>query len=108
MYRLAKVLLEGIPIMTILADDGLNCKKEALQAVRYGWPIIVIEGSGGEADRLARLWSRKTPFLGKRLCSSIDDPVETEIIANGKIQLFPITGSPEALEKLIFRQCQES
>jgi hypothetical protein len=59
MYRLAKVLLEGIPIITILAGGGLNCKKEALQAVQYDWPIIVIEGSGGEADRLARLWRRK-------------------------------------------------
>lgn len=108
MYRLAKTISAGIPVMTILADGGLNCKKEALQAVRYGWPIIVIEGSGGEADKLALLWRRKASFLGKRLRSSIVDPVEAEIIANGKVRLFPMMGSPEALEKLIFRQCQES
>jgi len=56
MYRLGKTLSENIPVLTILADGGENCKGEALQAVRNGWPIIVIEGSGGEADQLARLW----------------------------------------------------
>jgi len=107
MYRLAKTLAEDIPVLTILADGGENCKREALQALRNGWPIIVIEGSGGEADRLARLWRRKASFLDKRFRTSITDPVEADIIANGKLRLFPIKGSPEALEKLIFRQYQE-
>src|SRR6266699_3345985 len=108
MYRSAKTLSEGVPVLTILADGGSNCKKEALQAVRYGWPIIVIEGSGGEADRLAKLWHRKASFLSKRLRSSIADPIEAEIITDGKIQLFPIAGVPEALKELILQQYRES
>ena len=107
MYKLAKALADRIPVFTILADGGENCKREALQSVRNGWPIIVIEGSGGEADRLARLWRRKSSFLGKRFRTSISDPVEADIITNGKLRLFPIQGSPEALEKLILRQYQE-
>jgi len=97
MYGLAKALSEGIPVVTILADGGLNCRREALKAVRYGWPIILIEGSGGEADRLARTWRRKASFLSKWLGSFIADPVEADIIANGKIRLFPIMGSSAAL-----------
>ncbi len=108
MYGLAKALSEGIPVVTILADGGFNCRREALKAVRYGWPIILIEGSGGEADRLARTWRRKASFLSKWLGSFIADPVEADIIANGKIRLFPIMGSSAALEKLILRQYQES
>ena len=56
--------------------QGVACK-EVIQAVRRGWPVIIIEGSGGLADELARLM-RSRP-------GEAADPDIAEIIEEGNL-----------------------
>lgn len=110
MYSLAKELANGMPVLTMLAGGGNYCKKEVLQAVQNGWSIIVIEGSGGFADRLALLWRQREKLIDgeQKLSDSLRvDPMEIEILTHGKLLLFPITGSPRLLEKRIVHQYQK-
>jgi hypothetical protein len=41
------------PIVAILVNGGAIAADEALQSVRNGWPLLVIEGSGRFADELS-------------------------------------------------------
>ena len=40
-------------IVAILVNGGAIAADEALQSVRNGWPLLVIEGSGRFADELS-------------------------------------------------------
>jgi hypothetical protein len=41
------------PILAILVNGGAIAADEALQSVRNGWPLLVVEGSGRFADELS-------------------------------------------------------
>ncbi|HBB95913.1 MAG TPA: hypothetical protein DC054_11030 [Blastocatellia bacterium] len=93
MFRVAKALANGGKVITVLANGGPVAREEVLRSVRNGWPIIVIEGSGQLADVIARSWrAKKAPAK---------DAALTEIIAEGKIQLFSVHGLPVELRRLI-------
>src|SRR5262249_39410532 len=66
-----------------------------LQSVRRNWPVIVIEGSGRLADEVATL--KKEP-------SEIEDPTLAEIVEEGDLRIFPITGALEDFERMLFSQ----
>ncbi len=102
MFELAKALAKGIPIVTILVNGGQNSKYEVLQSVRQGWPVIIIEKTGRLADEIAGLWKKKQKK--KKGASFIKDSAMAEIIADGNIQLFPLDGSVEMLERLVLRK----
>jgi hypothetical protein len=95
LFELADALAKGIKVATILVNGGKVTRKELLASMRRGWPIIVIEGSGRLADEIARL--RKRSSRGRRL----QDPAVAEIVADGDLHLFPLSGSPEDFEKLL-------
>ena len=95
MYDLAKSFSEKIPVFTLLVNGGKLCHAEILQSVRLGLEIIVLEGSGRFADEVAALYRNPPEF--------IEDPVLAEIIADGKIHLFPLTGEINELGRLIYR-----
>jgi hypothetical protein len=83
------------PVLAILVNGGAIAKDELLQSVRRNWPVIVIEGSGRLADQVAAL--KKEP-------SQIEDPVFAEIVEEGDLRIFPITGALEDFERMLFSQ----
>src|SRR6185295_16850114 len=87
--------LSNGPIAALLAGGGDVTKNEALLAVRQSIPLIVVDGSGGLADEIAA--SKASPSLP-------DDPIMAEIIADGRIEVYPLSGSVKGAERLIVRQ----
>jgi hypothetical protein len=83
------------PVLAILVNGGAIAKDELLQSVRRNWPVIVIEGSGRLADEVAAL---------KEKPSQIEDPVFAEIVEEGDLRIFPITGALEDFERMLFSQ----
>jgi type II secretory pathway pseudopilin PulG len=95
-YNLGAALATNMPTLTILANGTEQSRTEILQAVRLGWPIIVLSGTGQLADEITALYQDRPDFIA--------DPVLAEIIADGNILLFPVEGEVEKLERLIHRQ----
>lgn len=93
LFALAEVLAQGIPVIALLVNGGEGAKHEALQIVRHGWPLLVVEGSGRLADEIATLVQGKT--------DAIQDAALAEILAQGHIDVFSIKQSPEALVRLL-------
>ena len=85
----------NVPVLAILVNGGAIAKDELLQSVRRNWPVIVIEGSGRLADEVAAL---------KEQPSQIEDPVLAEIVEEGDLRIFPITGALEDFERMLFSQ----
>ncbi len=95
-YRLGKAIAHQKAAMMILVSGEEDSRSEVLQAVRLGWPIIIITGTGKLADEIAEL-SQNTPDF-------IPEPELAEIIADGKIIRFSIEGDIKELDRLIYRQ----
>lgn len=92
MYELAEELGKEIPVLTILVNGGQVAKREVLQSVRRGWPIIVIEGTGRLADEIAIAVREKK-----------DPPSDqiAPIVTYDRLVLFDVEEGPEALATLI-------
>ncbi|HEV2716986.1 MAG TPA: DUF4231 domain-containing protein [Terriglobales bacterium] len=84
-----------VPVLAIFVNGGAIAKDELLQSVRRNWPVIVIEGSGRLADEVVAL--KKEP-------SQIEDPTLAEIVEEGDLRIFPITGALEDFERMLFSQ----
>lgn len=92
MFEVAQELATRIPVVAILVDGGQIAKDEVLRAVRHGWPLIVIEGSGRLADDLvAAVRSYTTP----------DDAQVAEIVRDGRITLLGVDQEPPTLLELL-------
>lgn len=101
LFELADVIAERIPVVAILVNGGPSSTEGALLTLIREWPLVVIEGTGGLADKISEC---------KRGNVSSDDRAIKEIIdIGGKklISLFPSTESPAVfrtrLQKLISR-----
>jgi hypothetical protein len=90
-----------IPSTMILAGGNLKgiARKEVLQAVRRGWPVIVIEESGELADRIA--------FYLRNPDETIKEPEISEIVEEGNLFLYPLKGPARGFKELITRQFGE-
>ena len=93
LFKLATAF--NVPVLAILVNGGAIAKNELLESVRRNWPVIIIEGSGRLADDIAAL--KKEP-------SQIEDPALAEIVDEGDLRIFPITGALEDFERLLFSQ----
>lgn len=93
MYELAQALSQRIPSIALLVNGGDIAKREVVQNVRQRRPIILIEGSERLADDLA------TSIRQQSIPPS--DPVFAEIVADGDLHLFPLTGTAQQLEQLV-------
>jgi hypothetical protein len=94
MYGLGQFFSRGRPSVAVLVNGGEIARNEVLYNVRQKRPIIVIEGSGRLADDIARLLhERNTPSRDETLA---------EIVKDGDIHLFPLTGTPQQLKQLLF------
>ena len=56
LYGIAEELSRDIPILTILVNENPGARDEAARSVRQGWPIVVIEDSGGFAGEIQKAW----------------------------------------------------
>ncbi|MET4702125.1 hypothetical protein ABIE65_005177 [Constrictibacter sp. MBR-5] len=91
MYDVAATLGGSCPVLQIVAGGGALTLREIRQATIRGWPILIIGGSGGVADELARY--RHATFDG-----SVDSFI-CEILAEGDLHFFPSNASVEGLRR---------
>lgn len=50
---------ESLPAVAVLVSGSETAMEEALWCVRLGWPLIVVEGTGGTADAVAWATARE-------------------------------------------------
>ena len=92
MFKLAGAL--NVPVATMLINGGQIAGNEALQSVRNGWQLFVIEGSGRFADELCAA-VRDGPFA-----KSVE---VSEIARSGRVALFHVDDSAEKLRDELCR-----
>ena len=60
-------LADGAPVVMVLAGGGEVARAQVEAGVRHGWPVFVIEGTGGLAERIADQWHSAHASHGKPL-----------------------------------------
>ncbi len=114
LLQLAQALAGSAPVAAVLVGGGEIAKAEALAAVRRGWLLVVIEGTGGTADQVAarRRVLRPRPvgsfrrLLGSRSSTAADravpadDPDLDEIATCGSVRFFAGTSSTDLARDL--------
>ncbi|MDM8564896.1 DUF4231 domain-containing protein [Candidatus Halobeggiatoa sp. HSG11] len=95
-YRLGEAMASQKAAIMILVNGDEEARAEVLQAVRMGWPIITVTGTGKLADEIAELSQNPPDF--------IPEPELAEIIADGQIIQFSVKGDVKELDRLIYRQ----
>src|SRR5437667_1875360 len=76
------------PTVAILVNGGAIAADEALQSVRNGWPLLVIEGSGRFADEVS---------AAVRDGQSAKSVEVREIARSGRVGLFHVDDAAEKL-----------
>jgi SLOG in TRPM, prokaryote len=79
MFELARAF--NAPIVAILVNGGAIAADEALQSVRNGWQLLVIEGSGRFADELS------AAVRDGQVAKSVEI---SEIVRSGRVALFNV------------------
>ncbi len=93
LLRLVQALASDASVVAVLVGGGDIAKAEALAAVRRGWPLVVIEGTGGFADEVAaRRSSGGSTSTGDR---DLD-----EIAASSAVRLFDGASSSDLARDL--------
>jgi hypothetical protein len=92
MLELARAF--NAPIVAILVNGGAIAADEALQSVRNGWPLLVVEGSGRFADELS---------AAIRDGQSAKSTKVTEIARSGHVALFNVDDAAEKLRRELRR-----
>lgn len=93
MFKVAAALANPRSEVALLVGGDTVAKRQILESVRLGWPVIVLRGSGGLADEIASLNRRQPAF--------IPDPDLAEIIVDGKIYMAQLKGTISAFERLL-------
>jgi hypothetical protein len=86
MFELAQAL--NVPVATMLINGGKITGGEALQSVRNGWQLLVVEGSGRFADELS------AAVRDGQLVRSAE---VNEIVRSGRVALFHVDDPVEKL-----------
>jgi hypothetical protein len=92
MLELARAF--NAPIVAILVNGGAIAGDEALQSVRNGWQLLVIEGSGRFADELS---------VAIRDGQSAKSTIVNEIACSGRVTIFHVDDSAEKLRNSLRR-----
>jgi hypothetical protein len=92
MFKLAGAL--NVPVATMLINGGSIAGSEALQSVRNGWQLLVVEGSGRFADEISAA-VRDGQFAKSAEAS--------EIARSGRVAVFPVNGPAEKLRNELRR-----
>ncbi len=85
------------PTVAILVNGGAIAADEALQSVRNGWPLLVVEGSGRFADELS------AAVHDGQVAKSAE---VSEIARSGRVALFHIDDPAEKLRDQLRRLLQ--
>jgi len=86
MLELARAF--NAPIVAILVNGGAIAADEALQSVRNGWQLLVVEGSGRFADELSAAVRDGQSAKSVEVC---------EIAPSGRVALFHVDSTAEKL-----------
>ncbi len=108
MYELGQYLGRGMPIITLLINGGEITQSEIRQAVRNRWPVIIFEGSGRFADRLASLYHHQRNYLKRLLPGPHPGVVETEILRDGHLYILPKNATVDTLNHLVLKLYQNN
>jgi hypothetical protein len=81
------------PIVVLVANGGSVSEDELVHAVRRGWPIVLIEGTGGLADMLVEARSRKT--------ETYEDPRISELVTEGTLHVVSVDDKPAKLHRCL-------
>jgi hypothetical protein len=92
MFKLAGAL--NVPVATVLINGGQIAGGEALQSVRNGWQLLVVEGSGRFADELS------AAVRDGQVAKSAE---VSEIVRSGRVALFHVNDPAEKLRKELRR-----
>jgi hypothetical protein len=98
---LADELSGGRPGVLVLAGGGPGAMNRLVRSVRRGWPIVVLQGTGGLADELAR-----AAIAQRGKGQPPADPVLAEVLSAGDLQLFPTDHGFDALERFLVRRLE--
>ena len=90
MFELARAL--NVAVATLLINGGQIAESEALQSVRNGWPLLVVEGSGRFADQLSAAVRNATLNTSATI---------NEITRSGRVKLFSIDKPALGLKSLL-------
>jgi len=93
------------PVLTILFGGGKNEMEGLLRSVRRGWPILIVQGSGGIADKILSALELQA---GGTPPSSIADPEVREIIETADTDTFPISGNADDLHRILMARIDQS
>jgi SLOG in TRPM, prokaryote len=92
MFKLAGAL--NVPVATTLINGGSIAGSEALQSVRNGWQLLVVEGSGRFADELS------AAVRDGQFAKSVE---VSEIACSGRVAVFPVNSPTEKLRNELRR-----
>ena len=90
--------------MTILIGGGKIEMEGLLRSTRRGWPILLVQGSGGIADEILAaqdLQARGSP------ASPIADPEVREFIETADTDTFPISGNADDLHRILMARVDQ-
>ena len=87
MLELARAF--NAPTVAVLVNGGAIAADEALQSVRNGWPLLVLEGSGRFADELSE---------AVRDGQSAKSAEVREIASSGRVALFHVDNAAQKLK----------
>ena len=87
MFKLAQAF--NVAVVTMLINGGQIAGNEALQSVRNGWPVLVVEGSGRLADELSAAVRNGQVEKSTKV---------SEIARSGRVRLFQINDPAEDLK----------
>lgn len=77
----------------LLVGGGSIAHNEMVQAARHRLPVLVISATGGLADELTTVWPNRQ--------IQPEEPRLAEILADGRLQFFPLNGAPVALAQAL-------
>jgi TRPM family ion channel len=92
MFKLAEAF--NVAVATMLINGGQIAGNEALQSVRNGWPVLVVEGSGRFADELS---------AAVRNGQSAKSIKVSQIARSGRVRLFDVNDPAEKLRVELHR-----
>jgi hypothetical protein len=107
-FKLAAVLGQTRPVVTVLAGGGEVSRNEVVRSVRLGWPVVILKGTGRTADKIAEEYEKyETARQQGGALPLIEEPELAEIVAEGDLHYISINeDSTEKLERLLLLLCR--
>lgn len=100
MLALAEGLVaEPAKAVGVVVGGGRVARRELLEMVRRGWPVVVIAGTGGIADEAAEARGKHRPKAADER-----DPELAEIVADGHYDVVGLASDPMVLAGMLRRR----